>query len=123
MNYLSPTEILYVHNRLVDEMNAVHGVNSVPVLKKAIKYIRNNEVFPDKFSKAAALFFAIAKKKPFQSNNLATALFSTKLFLDINNTDFEMERLEFQDFINNCLPRATLEEIKSMLIQNSRSKV
>jgi prophage maintenance system killer protein len=122
MIYLSPAEILYVHNRLIDEMGATHGVESIPVLKRTIKYIRNNESFPDKFSKAAALFFAIAKKKPFTSNNLATALFSTKLFLDLNKTDFEMERPEFQDFIMNCLPRATLEEIKNMLILNSRSE-
>lgn len=122
MVYLSPTEILYIHNRLVDEMGAIHGVESVPTLKKAIKYIRNNESFPDKFSKAAALFFAIAKKKPFKSNNIATALLSTKLFLDINNTCFEIERLEIQDFIKTGLSRTTLEEIKSILTLNSVSK-
>ncbi|MDD5731468.1 MAG: hypothetical protein PHU42_01035 [Patescibacteria group bacterium] len=122
MNYLSPAEILYIHNRLVDETSSIHGVESVGILKKTINYLRNNEVFPDKFAKAAALFFAIAKKKPFKSGNLATALFSTKLFLDLNKTDFEMERMEVQDFIKNCLNRATLEEIKNILIQNSISK-
>jgi prophage maintenance system killer protein len=123
MTYLSPTEILYIHNRLVDEMGATHGIDSVPVLRKAIQYIRNNEAFPDRFSKAAALFFSIAKKKPFKSNNLATALLSTKLFLDINKTNFEIERPEIQDFIKTGFPRTTLEEIKSMIIQNSIPKV
>jgi len=123
MTYLSPTEILYIHNRLIDEANAVHGVESVSILKKTINYLHNNEVFPDKFAKAAALFFAIAKKKPFKSGNLATALFSTKIFLDLNKTDFEMERVEVQDFVKNYLARATVEEIKTILIQNSRVKM
>lgn len=122
MTYLSPAEILYVHNRLVDEMNTIHGVENVPILKRTLKYLHNNEAFPDKFSKAAALFFAIAKKKPFKSNNLVTALFTTKLFLDINKTDFELERMEVSDFVKNCLHRATLEEIKNILIQNSHSQ-
>jgi prophage maintenance system killer protein len=119
MTYLSSTEILYIHNRLVDEMNATHGIESVPVLKKVTKYIHNNEMFPDRFSKAAALFFAIGKKKPFKDINIATALFVTKVFLDLNKTDFEIERPEIQDFIRNGLPRTTLEEIKSIIIQNS----
>jgi len=119
MTYLSSTEILYIHNRLVDEMDAIHGIESVPVLKKATKYIHDNEVFPDRFSKAAALFFAIAKKKPFKDINTATALLVTKVFLDLNKTDFEIERLEIEDFIKNGLLRTTLEEIKSMIIQNS----
>lgn len=119
MTYLSSTEILYMHNRLVDEMKAAHGIESVPVLKKAIKYIRDNEAFPDKFSKAAALFFAIAKKKPFKDINITTALFTTKVFLDLNRTNFEIERPEIEEFIRNGLPRTTLDEIKSIITQNS----
>lgn len=123
MTYLSPTEILYIHNRLVDELGAQHGIEGVAVLKKAVKFMRNSEVFPDRYAKAAALFFAIAKKKPFKNLNPVTALFATALFLDLNGIDFEIERQGIQDFMRSGLHGSTLEEIKSMVIQNSHPKL
>jgi len=119
MNYLSSEEVLYIHYRLVDEIGGKHGTADIKLLNKAIKYIHNSEVFPDKFTKAAAIFFAVSKKKPFVENNLITALTATKLFLEINKVDFQATEPEVLHFIKKELSKAKIEDIKEILEQNS----
>jgi len=120
MNYLSPEEILYIHNRIIDELDGKHGSNDIMILKKLEKYIHNTEIFPDKFSKAAALFFGIAKKKPFNNKNTETAIATMKIFLQLNKTDIDVSSKEFQDFVRYEFPKAKVEDIRKFLVQDSK---
>jgi len=115
MNYLSTEEILYIHNRIVEEFDGKHGVVEPRTLKKAIKYIRNNEVFPDLESKTAALLFAIGKKKPFLSLNKKTAIAATYLFLENNKKTWDIESEIVTNFFKNQFDNAKLEEIKTLV--------
>jgi len=118
MNYLSSQEILYIHNRVVDEIKGKHGARDINILKKAISYIQDNGVFPDIFSKAGALFFAIAKKKPFNDLNTQTALATTKTLLKLNKYDLDIKNLE--KFIKNNLSSAKVKDITEWLKKNSK---
>ena len=117
MTYLSSQEILYIHSRIVSELGGRQGIKDTTTLKKAISYIHNKDIFPDKFKKAGALFFAMAKKKPFFDFNTPTAIAVTKIFLQLNKYDLNIEKIE--EFIENILPNAKVEDISQWLQENS----
>ena len=123
MNYLSSQEILFSHYRLIEEMDGAQGITNLGILKKIAVYLKNNDVFPDKYSKAAALFFAIAKKRPFLDLNNQSALLLTKIFLAINEITFHIEHEEIAEFTKNKLSKATIEDIKKIIIDNSTNLV
>jgi death on curing protein len=119
MNYLSPQEILYIHSRVIEELGGNHGANDILVLKKLIKYIHNAEIFPDVFSKIAALFFGIAKKRPFSTRNFQTGVIVLEMFLNLNKYSIDIESSQFHKFIDEDFARAKVEDIRKFLIQNS----
>ena len=119
MNYISSPEILYIHSRLVTELKGKQGAKDITVIKKVVSYIKNNDVFPDKFKKAGALFFAIAKKRPFVDSNLQTAIFITKMFLHINKYDLNIDGNNVNKFIKINLDDAKVDDIAEWLQENS----
>jgi len=119
MNYLSPQEILYIHNQVINELGGTHGVSNAIVLKKLMKYMRNNDIFHDKNAKAAALFFGISKRKPFIDRNIETATTAVNIFLGLNGSGFEIDTAAFRNFIKYELPTAKVEEIQRFIAQNS----
>ncbi len=118
MTYLSSQEILYMHSRIVNELGGRQGIENTNTLKRAVSYIHNNDVFPDRFKKAGALFFAIAKKKPFSDLNIPTATTATIIFLQINKYDLNIEGIK--EFIEDVLPDANVEDIAKWLQENSK---
>lgn len=115
MNYLSTEEILYIHNRIVDEMGGKHGMENPKTLKKAVKYIHNNDVFPDIGSKAAALLFAIGRKKPFSDLNKKTAIAVAYLFLENNQKKLDLSQENIIKFFQDYFEKAKLEEIRGFI--------
>ncbi|MFA7308998.1 MAG: Fic family protein [Patescibacteria group bacterium] len=111
MNYLSAQEILFIHNRLTSEVGGRDGLSDLKTLKKAVQYMHHTEMFPDLYSKAAALFFAIAKKRPFSEQNLPTALGSLGVLLAINSHQLPMSDPEVLSFIQKDLTTASVQEI------------
>jgi len=120
MNYLSSQEILFIHHRLLSELNEPTDNIDVVGLKKLTKYIHNTEIFPDKLSKASALLFGIARKKVFEKRSLETAISVMALFLEVNKTKLEINSDEFRDFIKNDFPKSKIEDIRSFLLKNTR---
>lgn len=120
MNYLSPQEILYIHSRVVENLGGKHGSSDIVLLKKLTNYTHNTEIFPDKFSKAAALLFGIAKKKPFLDANLKTAVTVMQAFLEINKSTLDITEDSFQKFINQEFSKAKVEDIRKFLVQSSK---
>lgn len=115
MRYLSAPEILYIHYRLVEELGGVHGVANPNNIKRMVHYSHNNEMFIDKFSKAGALLFAIARKKPFNSLNIQTGLMVANMFLKNNGQNFDPADPEIATFIKIFLPKAKLEEVNNFI--------
>ncbi len=118
MNYLSPSEILYIHSRVTSEIGGRDGIGDTKILKRTVSYIKNNEVFPTLFDKAGALIFAIAKKKPFASGNLPTALTAMAVFLKINKKEFDASSPATFDFFKNNLFTASVKDLSEWLAKN-----
>ena len=115
--------MLFIHYRTIEELDGAQGIQDLPILKKLATYLHNNDVFPDRFSKASALLFGIAKKKPFLDLNKESALLLTKIFLSLNGENLNIEGSALTDFIKKELSKATVEEIKKVIIHNSTASI
>ena len=88
MNYLTPEQVLFIHSRLVTETGGSHGLRDLGLLLSAVARPRatfdSNELYPDLFTKAAALMDSLINNHPFLDGNKRTGLTATGLFLRIN---------------------------------------
>jgi death-on-curing protein len=102
MKYLTAEQILFIHARIVDETGGAHGVRDVGLLQAATERPKatfgGDELYPDIFSKAAALMESLARNHPFLDGNKRTAITSTGLFLQINGLVLEVPQKTFERF-------------------------
>lgn len=91
MNHLTPEQVLFIHSRLVTETGGSHGLRDLGLLESAVARPRatfdSNELYPDLFSKAAALMDSLINNHPFLDGNKRTGITATGLFLRINGWD------------------------------------
>ena len=102
MNYLTAEQILFIHARVIDETGGAHGVRDVGLLQSAAARPKatfgGDELYPDIFSKAAALMESLARNHPFLDGNKRTAVTATGLFLQINGLLLEAPQKTFERF-------------------------
>ena len=105
MNYLTAEQILFLHARLIEETGGSHGVRDINLLLSAIGRPRasfvDQDLYPDIFTKAAALMDSLIRNHPFIDGNKRTGISAAGLFLRRNgyrltasNTDLETLTLE-----------------------------
>jgi death-on-curing protein len=88
MNYLSAEQILFIHARLIEETGGEHGVRDLEMLLSAIgrpqASFDRQDLYPDLFSKAAALMESLIRNHPFVDGNKRTGVTAAGLFLRQN---------------------------------------
>jgi len=88
MNYLTPEQVLFIHSRLVTETGGSHGVRDLGLLESAVARPRatfdGKELYPDLFTKTAALMDSLINNHPFLDGNKRTGITSAGLFLLLN---------------------------------------
>lgn len=88
MNYLTPEQILFIHSRLVAETGGSHGVRDLGLLESAVARpqttFEGRELYPDLFTKAAALMDSLINNHPFLDGNKRTGITAAGLFLRLN---------------------------------------
>ena len=88
MNYLTPEQVLFIHSRLVTETGGSYGLRDLTLLESAVAGPRatfdSKELYPDLFTKAAALMDSLINNHPFLDGNKRTGITATGLFLRIN---------------------------------------
>lgn len=100
MTYLTIEQVLFLHARLIEETGGSHGVRELNLLASAVarpKATFAGELYPDLFSKAAALIDSLIRNHPFVDGNKRTGIASGALFLVQNGrrltaTNSELER-------------------------------
>ena len=92
MNYLYPNQILFLHKRVIETSGGSRGVRDQGLLESAVYRPQASfggcDLYPDLFSKAAALGHSIIKNHPFVDGNKRTGFESMRLFLRMNGFDF-----------------------------------
>jgi len=124
MNYLTPHQVLFLHSRLIDEIGGSHGVRDVGLLESAVERPKatfgGEELYPDLFSKAAAIMLSLILNHPFVDGNKRTAIASAAMFLLLNGRKLNATPDELQEFTLRVADRgATVDEVARWLREHS----
>jgi death-on-curing protein len=86
--YLTPQQILFIHYRLIEATGGSHGIRDIGALQSAAARPQatfgGDELYPDLFAKAGALFESLVSNHPFIDGNKRTAVGAAALFLRRN---------------------------------------
>lgn len=102
MNYLTAEQILFLHARLVAETGGLHGVRDLSMLESAAARPKatfgEKDLYPDIFTKAAALLDSLINDHPFVGGNKRTGIAAAALFLRRNGYHLKAEAVELENF-------------------------
>jgi death-on-curing protein len=88
VEYLTPAEVLLLHAWLIERTGGSGGVRDVGLLESALARPQatfgRDDLYPDLWSKAAALMHSLIRNHPFVDGNKRTALAATGIFLELN---------------------------------------
>ena len=116
MNYLTAKQVLFIHARLITETGGPHGVRELGLLLSAVARPQvafdGQDLYPDLFSKAAALLESLVGNHAFLDGNKRTAITSAGLFLRINGYRLTASNRELETFTLKCAQRlVSLDQI------------
>lgn len=126
IRYLTPEQVLFLHSRLIEETGGAHGVRDLSMLLSALGRPRasfdGEDLYPDLFSRSAALLDSLIRNHPFVDGNKRTAITAAGLFLVINGRQLIVEDDEMVRFTLACAQsQHTLDEIAAWLREHTRS--
>ena len=102
VRYLSPAEVLLIHDHAIREFGGSFGLMSPGQLEASIAAPRQTmfgeELYPDLFSKAAILFYLLVKNHPFIDGNKRTAALALIEFLERNGYTLNATNDELYEF-------------------------
>jgi len=128
LNYLYPNQILFLHARVIDVSGGSPGVRDQGLLQSAVYRPQASfggaDLYPDVFSKAAALGHSLIKNHPFVDGNKRTGFESMRLFLRLNGCDLRASADEKYDFVLKIASDAETDEhrIAQWLKRHSRKR-
>lgn len=122
--YLTPEQVLFLHSRLIAETGGGHGLRDLGMLLLALGRPQGTfdgkDLYPDLFSKAAALIDSLVRNHPFVDGNKRTAITSAALFLRMNGYRLKVENEEMVRFTLACAQsQLSLDEIMDWFKQYS----
>ena len=125
VNPISLDEVLAIHYDQITRYGGSHGIRSLDLLMSAISRplasFGGLDLYPDIFSKAAAILHSLVLNHPFVDGNKRTAVVTTARFLYINGFLLKMSK---KDLILSALKVASKEwkmnEISSWLKNHSK---
>lgn len=122
--YLIPEQVLFLHSRLIAETGGAHGVRDLKMLLSALgrpqATFDDVELYPDLFTKTAALMDSLVRNHPFVDGNKRTAITSAGIFLRINGYQLMVENSEMIRFTLACAQsQRSIEEITTWFKQYS----
>ena len=122
--YLTPEQVLFLHSRLVSETGGAHGVRDLGMLLSSLgrpqTTFEDKELYPDLFTKTAALMDSLVRNHPFVDGNKRTAITAAGIFLSINRYQLKVENSEMVRFTLACAQsQLNLEEITEWFKKNS----
>lgn len=124
MKYLTPQQVLAIHDQMVKRFGGSMGVRDIGLVESAVgrpqATFDGQDLYGTVFEKAAALLQSLLKNHPFVDGNKRTALTSAGIFLRLNGYKLlnkHDEEVEFGVRVDNA--HLSLEEITIWLEQNS----
>jgi len=102
MIYLKAEQILFLHARLIEGTGGSHGVRDINLLLSAVgrphASFDDQDLYPDIFTKAAALMDSLVRNHPFIDGNKRTGVSAAGLFLIRNSYRLKATNRELETF-------------------------
>ena len=102
MIYLSVEQVLFLHDRLIEETGGEHGVRDLGGLESALARPRasfgDSEFYPDIFAKAAVLMDGLTRNHAFIDGNKRISISAAVLFLQVNGHRLSTANAELEGF-------------------------
>ncbi|MCC9078153.1 type II toxin-antitoxin system death-on-curing family toxin [Litorilinea aerophila] len=102
MKALTVVQVLFLHARLIEETGGMHGVRALSLLQSAVARpwttFGGQDLYPDLFSKAAALMASLIHNHPFVDGNKRTGIAAAALFLRQNGYRLVASNQEVETF-------------------------
>jgi death-on-curing protein len=120
VRYLSLEEVILIHERIVERFGGGRGLRDRKSLDSAIgrpqATFEGQDLYPDLFTKAAALGESLARNHPFVDGNKRTAWEAMRTFLEENGRPLRAGPDEIVEFVL-CIAegRVSTEEITTWL--------
>ncbi len=127
VKYITLEELIAIHDSMIDLYGGSHGIRDLHLLQSALarpqSTFSGEDLYPEIFDKAAALYHSLMFNHAFVDGNKRTTFTSTARFLSLNNYEVVAPDKEIVDFAlrveNQHLP---LEQISDWLKKNSKKK-
>lgn len=125
MKYLTPEQVLAIHDQMIKRFGGSSGVRDVGLMASAVMCPQasygGKDLYPTIVKKAASLLQSLLKNHPFVDGNKRTALASAGIFLRLNGyklVNSHDEEVKFALRVDN--ERLSLETIAAWLKRQSR---
>lgn len=125
VNYLTLDVVLAIHDSMIEKYGGSHGIRDLGLIQSALARpqasFAGEDLYPDIFDKAAALFHSLIFNHAFVDGNKRTTLTSTARFLYINGYELnatDKELIEFPLKVEN--KHLSIEEIAKWLKFNTK---
>lgn len=97
-DYLTLTEVLAIHEELIDLYGGAHGVRDMGSLESAL-FRPQTGYYDDVIAEAAALLESLAINHPFIDGNKRIAFAVADVYLRLNGYVFDADPIETYDFM------------------------
>lgn len=125
MTYLHPKQVLYLYQSIIRQSGGTIGLRDEGLLESAVARPQatfgGQGLYPDLFSKAAALGHSIISNHPFVDGNKRVGFEAMRLMLRLNGFDLRASLdAKFEVVMNIAKGRMTEQSIADWLKRQSR---
>lgn len=102
MRYLTADDIVYIHDKIVEEIGGSLGIREFGLLESIVNKPNSGfggqDLYPTVFDKAATLYEALCNYHVFIDGNKRTAALVAYRFLSINGHELTASNKQLQDY-------------------------
>lgn len=123
-SYLTVEQVLFIHMRLIVETGGSPGLRDLALLESAVARPQatfgGEDLYPDHFTKAAALLDSLVRNHPFVDGNKRVGIAAAGLFLRRNGRRLTASNAELEQFtLQAARSELTVEDIAVWLRSHS----
>lgn len=120
-DYLTLTEVLAMHEELIELYGGAHGVRDMGALESAL-FRPQTGYYEDVIAEAAALLESLAINHPFIDGNKRIAFAVADVYLRLNGFIFDADPIDTYDFMIGLFDRGAFrfEQLEPWLRANTK---
>ncbi|MGB3809545.1 MAG: type II toxin-antitoxin system death-on-curing family toxin [Parvibaculum sp.] len=120
-DYLTLTEVLAMHEELIELYGGAHGVRDMGALESAL-FRPQTGYYEDVIAEAAALLESLAINHPFIDGNKRIAFAVADVYLRLNGFIFDADPIDTYDFMIGLFDRGAFrfEQLEPWLRANAK---